>query len=33
MSKIYGSVAELIGNTPLVELKHIVMKDLKKVLD
>lgn len=26
MSKIYGSVAELIGNTPLVELKHIEKK-------
>lgn len=26
MSKIYGSVAELIGNTPLVELKHIENK-------
>ncbi len=26
MAKIYGSVAELIGNTPLVELKHIEKK-------
>ena len=26
MSKIYGSVEELIGNTPLVELKHIEKK-------
>lgn len=26
MSNIYGSVAELIGNTPLVELKHIEKK-------
>ena len=26
MSRIYSSVAELIGNTPLVELKHIEKK-------